>query len=444
VQDGIHYFVTGGGGKVRDRRPDGWREAGTSRGRRRCTSCWCASTARGRRHADREDGLRSRSTGRTALRPRIDRDRARLESPMLMELTMAAPWRRVRAPTWSGASRSGSPSFQGAMGVAAVHLDNGETIAVAADTRFPTASGIKTAVMVEVFQRVALGTLALDRPVPLPEDAKVGGSGVLKELHAGSALTVADLLFLMIAISTTPRRTCWSASWHAGRERADGRRWGCRTPGSTGRRSAAATGGVPDEEKEFGLGSSTPREMAALMERIARGRAVSADASRPMEALLGKQQVHELLCRLLPSADEGVTIAQQDRAGRGEAAGREGRARLGRMDAGIVTTPKGRTSSRSSRGGEGHALDGRQRRARDRRLGLARGLRPLHAMKARAVVALGPRGARAARCRRSRRSLVDGRVRAARRGGDGREGRPVRGPAPPRTSSCSRTASRSA
>jgi hypothetical protein len=29
VQDGIHYFVTGGGGKVRTARPEGWRSAGT-------------------------------------------------------------------------------------------------------------------------------------------------------------------------------------------------------------------------------------------------------------------------------------------------------------------------------------------------------------------------------------------------------------------------------
>ena len=246
-------------------------------------------------------------------------------------------------PTSSGGSRSGSSSFQGTMGVAAVHLDTGETIAVAADTRFPTASGIKTAVMVEVFQQVAAGKLTLDRPVTLPEDAKVGGSGVLKELHAGSAPTVADLLFLMIAISDNTATNLLVGL--VGTPAVNDRMVAMGLPQTRLYRPTFRGGhpeAFPDEEREFGLGSSTPREMAALMERIARGQAVSPDASRQMEALLGKQQIHELLCRLLPSADEGVTVAHktgQDEEKLPDAQGAPGSVR---MDAGIVTTPKGR------------------------------------------------------------------------------------------------------
>ena len=218
-------------------------------------------------------------------------------------------------------------SFQGVLGVAAVHLDTGETIAVAADTRFPTASGIKTAVMVEVFQQVAAGKLALDRAVTLPEDAKVGGSGVLKELHAGSAPTVADLLFLMIAISdnTATNLLIGLVGTPAVNERWW--RWACRNAALPPDFRGGHPEAFPDEEKEFGLGSSTPREMAALMEKIARGQAVSPEASRQMEALLGKQQVHELVCRLLPS-DEGVTIAHKTGQDEEKLPDASGRARL--------------------------------------------------------------------------------------------------------------------
>jgi beta-lactamase class A len=262
---------------------------------------------------------------------------------MLMELTIAAA---VAGGTASDVERRIAErlaSFQGTMGVAAVHLDTGETIAVSADTRFPTASGIKTAVMVEVFQRIAAGTLSLDRPVALPEDAKVGGSGVLKELHAGSALTVADLLFLMIAISDNTATNLLVGL--VGTPAVNERMVAMGLPQTRLYRPTFRGGhpeAFPEEEKEYGLGSSTPREMAALMEKIARGRAVSADASRQMEALLGKQQVHELLCRLLPSQDEGVTIAHktgQDEEKLPDAQGAPGSVR---MDAGIVTTPKGR------------------------------------------------------------------------------------------------------
>ena len=92
-------------------------------------------------------------------------------------------------------------SFAGRMGVAAIHLDTGETIAVAADERFPTASAIKTAVMVEVFHQIAAGRIRKDQLVTLTEEVKVGGSGVLQSLRAGGQHSVADLLFLMIALS---------------------------------------------------------------------------------------------------------------------------------------------------------------------------------------------------------------------------------------------------
>jgi beta-lactamase class A len=263
---------------------------------------------------------------------------------MLMELAMVAAVAGKGTP--SEVERRIAErlaSFQGVMGVAAVRLDTGETIAVAADTRFPTASGIKTAVMVEAFQQVAAGRLTLERTVTLPEDAKVGGSGVLRELHAGSALTVADLLFLMIAISdnTATNLLIGLTGTHAVNERMVA----LGLPHTRLYRPTFRGGhpeAFPDEEKEYGLGSSTPREMAALMERIARGQAVSKEASAQMEALLGKQQVHELLCRLLPSSDEGVTVAHktgQDEEKLPDANGAPGSVR---MDAGVVTTPKGR------------------------------------------------------------------------------------------------------
>ncbi len=54
-------------------------------------------------------------------------------------------------------------AFAGEMGLYAKNLDTGETIAVNADTRFPTASLIKVAVMAEVYRQIAAGKLAEDR-----------------------------------------------------------------------------------------------------------------------------------------------------------------------------------------------------------------------------------------------------------------------------------------
>ncbi len=50
-------------------------------------------------------------------------------------------------------------AFRGDMGVAVVNLDTGEAVAVNGDQRFPTASLIKVAVMVEVYHQIAEGKL---------------------------------------------------------------------------------------------------------------------------------------------------------------------------------------------------------------------------------------------------------------------------------------------
>ncbi len=60
-------------------------------------------------------------------------------------------------------------AFRGQMGVAAIDLGTGETIAVGADARFPTASTIKTAVMIEAWQQAADGRLAMDTALTLRE-----------------------------------------------------------------------------------------------------------------------------------------------------------------------------------------------------------------------------------------------------------------------------------
>ena len=55
--------------------------------------------------------------------------------------------------------------FPGILGVAVKNLDTGEAFAVNGETRFPTASLIKVAVMVEVFQQLAEGKIRREASV---------------------------------------------------------------------------------------------------------------------------------------------------------------------------------------------------------------------------------------------------------------------------------------
>jgi len=79
-------------------------------------------------------------------------------------------------------------------------LSDGRSLAYG-DERFPAASVIKVPILLEVYRRAEAGTLALEKRVPLRESDKVGGAGVLLEMHEGLEVTVEDLARLMTVVS---------------------------------------------------------------------------------------------------------------------------------------------------------------------------------------------------------------------------------------------------
>ncbi|HET7746649.1 MAG TPA: serine hydrolase [Vicinamibacteria bacterium] len=229
------------------------------------------------------------------------------------------------------------------MGVYALHLDTGEAIAVLADRRFPTASVIKTAVLVELFHQLESGRLRRDRRLSLAEEVKVGGSGVLHGISAGTALTLLDLAYLMIAVSDNTATNMLIAE--VGTRAVDDRMAAMGLPQTRLYRPTFRGGKAdvfPEEEREFGLGSSTPREMARLMAKIARGEAASPRASEEMLALLARQQDRDMIPRLLPSGEDGPRVAHKTGTDEEKLPDQGGMRGAVRADAGVVTTKAGR------------------------------------------------------------------------------------------------------
>jgi len=95
--------------------------------------------------------------------------------------------------------------FSGTLAVAARGLAGQPArrpaIAYRAGETFPAASVIKLPILVEAYRQVDEGRLDLSERIPLRAEDRVGGSGVLKELEPGAALTLRDLLTLMIVVS---------------------------------------------------------------------------------------------------------------------------------------------------------------------------------------------------------------------------------------------------
>ena len=227
-------------------------------------------------------------------------------------------------------------AFKGVMGVAARNLETGEEVAVNADLRFPTASTIKTAVMVEAYHQAAEGRLPLDAVITLREVDTVGGTGVLNGLHEGLALTVADLLHLMIVVSDNTATNLLVN--RLGTQRINERMAAYGLPNTTLFRPTFRDGRAdvfPELEREFGLGATTPREMARLMALIAEGKAAGPEASAAMLATLRRQQDRAMIPRLLPQ-DAGLQIGNKTGTDAEKLPGRDGVRRQVRADAAVV------------------------------------------------------------------------------------------------------------
>jgi beta-lactamase class A len=230
--------------------------------------------------------------------------------------------------------------FDGVVGLAAKNLDSGEEIVVNADSRFPTASTIKTAIMLEAWHLASQGTLAMDERLILREADKGGGSGVLNGMSDGLAVPIRDLVHLMMVLSDNTATNLLVN--RLGTKRINDRLLAYGLNETKIFRPTFRDGRAdvhPELEREFGLGMSTPREMARLMELIATGRAVSAPASDAMLTTLRGQTDRAMIPRRLPADVRTGNKTGTDSEKLADDGGHRGAIRA---DAAIVTSDRSR------------------------------------------------------------------------------------------------------
>ena len=190
-------------------------------------------------------------------------------------------------------------SFKGKVSLFAKNLDTGETYALNPDERVRTASTIKIAVMIEAFARVNEGKAKWTDEVVLTKEKKVSGSGILGELSDGLKLTLRDAVNLMMILSdnTATNLVLDVLTTDAVNARMESLGFKQikinRKVGSGGE----STAGKDPENKKFGLGVATPREMVLVMEKLERGEVINAAVSKEMIELMKREQGRNALGR---------------------------------------------------------------------------------------------------------------------------------------------------
>ena len=192
-------------------------------------------------------------------------------------------------------------SFKGKVNLFAKNLDTGETYALNPDERVRTASTIKIAVMIEAFARVNEGKLKWTDEVILTKEKKVGGSGILNELSDNLHLTLRDAVNLMMILSdnTATNLTLDVLTTDAVNARMESlgfKNIKIMRKVFAGGESAA---GKDPENKKYGLGMATPREMVLVLEKLERGEIISPAVSKEMLELMKREQGRNAIGRSL-------------------------------------------------------------------------------------------------------------------------------------------------
>ena len=191
-------------------------------------------------------------------------------------------------------------AHHGVVGYAVRDVDGGARLSLRGDETFPTASLIKVAVLVTLYDLAEHGQLSLDDPVTLLSIDKVGGSGALNNLHSGLTLSVRDAAQLMVQLSDNTATNLVIQKVTLGRVAAKMDSLGLhatRVHHEVMLRQYTSI--ARDSSEKYGLGKTTPNEMAQLLTLLAQGKAVSPKADSAMLAMLETNDDSELLVRYL-------------------------------------------------------------------------------------------------------------------------------------------------
>lgn len=190
-----------------------------------------------------------------------------------------------------------STAHAGVVGYTVWNLDTGERLSRRGDEPFPTASLIKVPIAVTLMEQVAAGQISLDDRITVLKAEKVPGAGMLQFLHDGAEITIRDAAWLMLTISDNTAtnlllsrleiRRVWESMEKRGLPRT-------KVHSKVFLRIASV---APDSSVKYGLGVSTPNEMARLFALLADGKAVSPSADSVLMDMLAHNEDGQLLQR---------------------------------------------------------------------------------------------------------------------------------------------------
>jgi len=216
----------------------------------------------------------------------------------------------------------------GEVAVAVKHLKTGESFEYRATEPMPTASLIKFPVMIEAYRQITAGTLKREDLLTLQESDKAPGSGILTtHFSAGMSLSLRDAIRLMMAYSdnTATNLVIGKIGLPATSAQMDVLK--CPNTRLHAFVFRGETSIAPERSKQFGLGSTSAKEMVHLLELLHTNQLGTPEVCAEMHEHMLACQDKDRFPALLPA-----TIKIAHKTGAVDAI---------RTDAGLMETPSG-------------------------------------------------------------------------------------------------------
>lgn len=174
--------------------------------------------------------------------------------------------------------------FKGEAGVYVKNLRSGKSVAINADTVYPTASMVKVPILIGIYDMINKNQLSYHQQLLYRDSLLYAGEDILGSFRDSQNIELSKVLMLMLTTSDN------TASLWLQQIAGTGIRIN-RIMDSIGLKETRVNSRTPGREANrtlYGWGQTTPREMAFIFEKLYRGEIINRSISENMLRLLGR------------------------------------------------------------------------------------------------------------------------------------------------------------
>lgn len=187
--------------------------------------------------------------------------------------------------------------FKGSVGVYVHDLNSKKTVAINADSIFPTASMVKVPILIGTMDKMYKGELSYHQTLTYKDSMLYAGSDILGSFKNNEPIELSKVIMLMLTTSDNTA-SLWLQSLAGGGKRINEI---MDSLGFTTTRVNSRTLGREANRTAFGWGQTSPKEMATLLEMIVNHQIISDSASEKMLRLLGRNYWDEEAISQIPA-----------------------------------------------------------------------------------------------------------------------------------------------